>query len=54
MSEFPHPTTTKAAPVEVVTDRAPVDGVVLEELLPRPGTALIGKPTTGSRPTMAE
>jgi IS6 family transposase len=34
MSEFPHPTTTKAAPVEVVTDRAPVYPLVLEELLP--------------------
>jgi transposase-like protein len=45
---------TKATPVEVVTDRAPVYPLVLEELLPGPGTALSSMPTTGSRPTMAE
>jgi transposase-like protein len=45
---------TKATPVEVVTDRAPVYPLVLEELLPGPGIALTSTPTTGSRPTMAE
>jgi transposase-like protein len=46
--------TTKATPVEVVADRAPVYPLVLEELLPAAGIALTRTPTTGSRPTMAE
>ena len=45
--------TTKRAPVEVVTDRAPVYAGVLEELLPAPGIAPISTPTTTSRPTTA-
>jgi IS6 family transposase len=39
---------TRIAPVEVVIDQAATYPVVLEELLPTPGIAPIGMPTTGS------
>jgi transposase-like protein len=42
--------TTKVMPTEVATDRAPTYPVVIEELLPGPGTAPIAIPTIGSRP----
>jgi len=44
---------TKVTPVEVTTDQAPVYLAVLEGLLPAPGTARIGMPTTGSSVTTA-
>jgi transposase-like protein len=46
--------TAKATPVEVVTDRAPVDRRCWRDYWRRPGIALTRTPTTGSRPTMAE
>jgi transposase-like protein len=45
--------TTSRAPVEVVTDKAAAYPAMLEELLPEPGIAPIGTPTTTSRPTTA-
>jgi transposase, IS6 family len=45
--------TTKATPVEVVTDRAATYPVLLEELLPAAWHRTGSMPTTGSRPTTA-
>ena len=45
--------TVKVIPVEVITDRAATYPMVLDELLPTPGIAPSGTPTTASRPTMA-
>ena len=45
--------TTAIVPVEVVTDQAAAYPMVLEELLPAPGTGPIGTPTTGWRLTTA-
>jgi transposase-like protein len=45
--------TVKVIPVEVITDRAATYPIVVGELLPAPGIAPSGTPTTVSRPTMA-